>query len=306
MKYSNYKTVNKEKNAASVNWCLAAKAAKSFKQASVKLSTGRTYKYGTNFPTAANDVVIIGNTFPRGSSEVVDYAGSTGSIGVVTEVASKITAPAGKVAGLNFVFKSKATKKLIADCVAYLDLKGDYETLQYGKINGIDGKIYPITFLIRKVLAAASVIAHANLAEEGAVEKATEYLLSVKEVDQDMIWCQERPGMPSGMDFRDIQVDVDQKNEKELNSLGVEGLENGVYERDFSDGEFEGINKYVNKYTNIGAVSLMVRGGFVNILNAYLSVNPPIGEFYDEMLEAIGENGVPEALAVLKEYSPSK
>ena len=49
----------------------------------------------------------------------------------------------------------------------------------------------------------------------------------------------------------------------------------------------------------------MVRGGFVNLLKAYLSVNPPIGSFYTEMLEAIGDNGYPEALSVLREHNPN-
>ena len=302
MNYLNYETVNKQKDATSANWCLSAKPAKSYKQATVMLTNGNEYPYGTNFPTVENDVVIVGNIYPIGQSEVVDYAATTGCIGVVTGVLPKVGLPAGKAAALNFVFTRKVTKKTVAGCVEYLDLAGDYETLQYRKINGIDGDIYPITFLIRKVLAAASILAHTEYAMPEDIEKAKTYLLSVKEIDENMIRCQERPGMPSGMDFRDIQVNVDKKNEIELNNLGVSGLKDGVYDREFDDGEFDGINPYVNKYTNIGAVSLMVRGGFVNLLKAYLSVNPPIDGFYEEMLEAIGDNGYPEALALLKEY----
>jgi hypothetical protein len=64
------------------------------------------------------------------------------------------------------------------------------------------------------------------------------------------------------------------------------------------------VNAYVNKYAYIGAVSIMVRGGFANLLKAFFSANPPIASFYNEMLEDIGSNAIPEMLNILKEYTP--
>ena len=66
--------------------------------------------------------------------------------------------------------------------------------------------------------------------------------------------------------------------------------------------KLESVSNFVNKYAHFGAVSLMVRGGFVNLLNAYLSVNPPIAEFHDEMCQVLDGFGHKEAFEVLKAY----
>lgn len=65
-------------------------------------------------------------------------------------------------------------------------------------------------------------------------------------------------------------------------------------------------NVYINKYEYIGAVSIMVRGGFVNMLSAFLSAEPPISDFYDEMIGYLGNTGSAEALDILKNYNPQK
>ena len=62
------------------------------------------------------------------------------------------------------------------------------------------------------------------------------------------------------------------------------------------------INEYVNKYSYIGAISIMVRGGLVNILKAFLTANPPIKGFSRELLEAVGNNGNMEAHKILNDY----
>ena len=47
----------------------------------------------------------------------------------------------------------------------------------------------------------------------------------------------------------------------------------------------------------------MVRGGFVNLLEAFLSAEPPIRDFNDEMIGYLEKTGNTEALDVLKTYS---
>lgn len=301
MKYSNYKTVNQQKDAASVDWCLSAKPGKSYKQACVQFFKGKEYQYATNYATAESDIVVVGNIFPRGQSIDIKSAATTGKMGVVTLVAPKITVPAGKVAELDFVFSRKATKRMVSGCVDYLDGYVGENNLLYGKFY-VHGCIHPISISIRQTLAAASILAHASLATPDDVKKAKDFIAAPKEIDLCAIYCDISPEGYADIDFRDIQVDVDSKNEDELENLNPDVCE-GVYYRE-EIGEFEKINQYVDKYTNIGAVSLMVRGGFVNLLKAYLSAEPAIGAFYDEMLEAIGDNGYPEALALLKEYHP--
>ena len=308
MKYSNYKTVNQQKDAASVDWCLSAKPGKSYKQATVLLPDGKEYQYGTNYATAESDIVVVGNIFPRGQSYEVKNAATTGCMGVVTLMTPKITVPAGKVAELDFVFSQKVNKRMIAGCVGYIDAIGGLgdNNYTYGKTNYFTGCIHPISISIRKTLAAASILAHAQLTTPENIQKAKEFLLTTNEIELYVIDCYVFPEGYSNVDFRDIQVDVDKRNEEELANVKPE-LSGGIYYRGEGEkGEFDGINPYFDKYVNIGAVSIMVRGGFVNLLKAYLSAEPAIGAFYDEMLEAIGDNGYPEAIALLKEYHPAK
>ena len=69
-----------------------------------------------------------------------------------------------------------------------------------------------------------------------------------------------------------------------------------------ADKIMENASIYLNKYSYIGAISIMVRGGFVNLLNAFLSAKPPIDEFVGEIIEYLGNTGNDEALNILKKY----
>ena len=62
------------------------------------------------------------------------------------------------------------------------------------------------------------------------------------------------------------------------------------------------VNDYVNKYAHLGATSIMVRGGFKNLLEAYLSVSPPINEFITDALDILDEIGHPETYALLQKF----
>ena len=66
--------------------------------------------------------------------------------------------------------------------------------------------------------------------------------------------------------------------------------------------ESEQLQDFVNKYSHIGAVSIMLRGGFKNLLEAYLSVNPPIDAFYDEMCAVLSNVGHKQVYEALKDY----
>lgn len=306
MKYSNYQTTNNQDDASSVEWCLSAKPTTSYKQANVLLPDGKVHQYATNFATSEKDVVVVGNIFPRKQNYEIKNDATTGCMGVVAGVDSKITASVDEIAELDFVFSQKANKRMVAGCVDYLDaiggLGGNNHT--YGK-NYFTGCIHPISISIRKTLAAASILAHAQFTTPENIQKAKEFLLTPNKIGLFVIHCNVFPEGYSDVDFRDIQVDVNKQNEEELANVNTE-LSEGIYYRGEDEkGEFDSINPYFDKYVNIGAVSIMVRGGFVNLLKAYLSVNPPIGSFYTEMLEAIGDNGYPEALSVLREHNPN-
>jgi hypothetical protein len=58
----------------------------------------------------------------------------------------------------------------------------------------------------------------------------------------------------------------------------------------------DSVQTYINRYVHMGAVALMVRGGFKNLLEAYLQTEPPIDQVQlRKILSGIG-NGETYAL----------
>ena len=302
--YKNYRSINMTKDPEEKKWAITVKIQKTIQQATVKLNNRKSYKYASRYPVADGDIVVIGNTFPYQLSEEPCPSATTGSMGIATDVRPKLEIKRSHATELDYVFTPAASKKTISECMKYLEMPGDEITLQFDKMTPT---IYPITFLIRKLLAAASIIAFPQYADTEALEKAETYICRPQIIDKKM---EELPmdSMPelANIYLCDIQIDIDGKNEAELDNLHYfnylgSGMLDGFKRDKIIAPE---INAYVNKYSYIGAISIMVRGGFVNLLQAFFSANPPIKDFYDELLNDIGQTGNAKALETLKGFIP--
>ena len=206
---------------------------------------------------------------------------------------------------LDYVFTESVSKKNITDCKKYLESPLKFETLQYGKMSE---NYFPLSFYIRRLLAAASIIAHPKYAAADDIEAAKRYIGEKQDVGKMDLWV--GPPEPAGLSFTDTQINTDGKSEEYLQELGIDaeyemydfmGLPATEYDRIINSA-----NVFINKYAHIGTISLMVRGGFVNLLKVFLSAEPPINEFYDEMIGFLGDTGNTEALDVIKNYNPQK
>lgn len=298
--YKNYQSVNQTENAAEKAWSVSVKRQKTIQQATLTLNNGKAYKYASRYPVADGNVAIVGNILAYQIDKCVYPSATTGSMGIVSDVRPKLEIKRAHATELDFVFTPAANKRIITECINYIELPGDEITLQYDKRTD---SIYPITFLIRKLLAAASIIAFPKLAGTEAAERAKSYICQAQIIDEEM--GELRQGAPEYVDIslRDIHVDVDGKNENELDAINLDYLKDGIMEGYYRDGKIvPAVNEYVNKYAYIGAVSIMVRGGFVNLLQAFLSANPPMEGFCEELLADIGSNGNERALKLLKDY----
>lgn len=303
--YKNYATMNKAENPSEKNWCISVRDSRPTQQAQVMLNNGKKYSYVSRFRVQIGNVAVIGNGDRSGSCCDAYVSDTTGEMGQVTEKweSVMIKTPNPTELELDFVFSDEATKENVSACARYLSKQGNEKTLQN---NAYAANIYPITFLIRKILAAASVLAFPELASAQAKEKAKKYICSPQVVDRGMTQLAKAWPEFADIDLRSIQVDIGGENEKELAVLKEPDLIDGVFKSDgWDDRNFDPeLNAYVNKYVYIGAVSVMVRGGFANLLRGFLSANPPIGEFYDEMLRDLGSFGDASTLSILKEYLP--
>ena len=265
-------------------------------------------QYITRYPAAEGGLSVIGPRY-LGVNWGVDKGASTGCLGTITKVYPKVSIKRSHALETDFVFGTNPTKTDIKRCVKYIN-KGpdDYrETLQ---MNTNVSKIRPITYYIRRIMAAASIIANPDLCSENDVELAKKVILEKKVIDIQMTELPWGPNEEIGFEFSDIHIaDTDAESffEEFGKSLDTENrwiwshgtlrTMSGILKQVVGS---EAIAGHVEKYSHFGAISIMIRGGFKNLLEAYLSANPPIDDFLDEMIGKLRGVGSVEAFRVLE------
>lgn len=280
MNQKNYLTVGEHENAVNKSWCLSVVPAKPIAQMKIKLNDGKTYNYFSRFSVQENDLAIIGNGLIGVDNEANEPFESTGQMGlVVGQATTKLKR--SHTAELDFVFTPAAEKAYVTACAKYLKVKCDKKTLCAGREVW---NVYPITLLIRKLLAAVTVLAFSDLATKAQLEEAQEYLNEMYII----------PEEAKTLTYTDFPEDRKTRWAKE---------DIHVYK---ASGKITDNDATVYKYIHIGAVSLMIRGGFVNMLRAYLNANPPIKSFYRTLVSEATQVGAPEAIELLKKYVPVK
>lgn len=304
MQYTNYNTINTLEPASGNDRIISVQSEKGWKLFTVKLNNGKTATYSCPWNAKKDDVVIIGNKYSSGKG--YEAAPTTGQMGIVTGSVSK-SSGAKPSAEIDFVFTAKKGQALLQCCEDYLDHDGDgYDLLYYQNSRAI----YPITFYIRQLLCAASVLAHLDECSEESVKKARSLITSKPRLGKkpmNMTRDVSR-GIPASLagyasiDLRSIQIDLNAENEKEIE--GVAGCINAHIKRTDAPGgvDCDEIHEYVGKYSCIGAISIMIRGGFTELLNAFLRENPPISSYTNELKAIVGGNGNDHARQVLSDY----
>ena len=298
----NYSSVNTVKDAEAKEWSLTGIFRKSVKQATVQLESGKEYQYACRWPFKEGDVAIVGNTLLQ-NDVIIEQSSNSGIFGIITYEEPKMTINRRHAVELDFVFTEKASKKTITDCIKYLNSPLNFYNVQYEKYSQ---NYFPLSLYIRKLLAAASIIAHPKFAAADDIEAAKKYIGEKQDVSELELLV--GPPEAAGLDFTDTQINTCGKSEEYLGELGIEPYYDMEDFMDYSSKEYSKIidkaNVFINKYVYMGAVSIMVRGGFVNLLEAFLSADPPIKDFYDEMIGYLEENGNSKALDIIKNYSP--
>ena len=272
---SEYQTVNTTKNAEAKNWCLVLKAAKPIKQAGLKLGKN-TYQYASNYEIQQGDVAVVG---------VKNQPKTQGEMGIVESTLDKLEIKKNYAADLAFVFTDKVDKKMISACKKYISDDND-------KADADGTNLYPITFKIRKLLAACCIIAFSQLASKEDLEETKDY------IDEYQL-----PFEVSAASYNSFEL-CDYYGE---GSPGVgDGWLSPDEYYDMEDEEKKAFDVAFNKRVFCDTVAILLRGGFVNLLEALLSVDPDIDEFYDELINSAGKAYNPTAMEVLKAYDPAK
>lgn len=278
----NYKNINLLSMPCEMDWCIAPVLGKT-QQVTVQLNDGKTYEYACRYPVSEGAVVVIGRQLPAVACSRVHDSPNTGCMGQVTEVEPKLAIKRDHAVEVDYVFVNDPTKKELTQCKKFLAMG----TESYGKTLQLDKNITPIrpiTYHIQRILAAASVLAHPTLVTAKDLEHAKMVILEKKRIDADMLRLDWGPPEDIGVNLAEIHIPRNGAK-KELEEIGKllgdhpswdseEGSLNEMSNILKQFAALDAVNDYVNKYAHLGAVSIMVRGGFQNMLEAYLSVEP--------------------------------
>jgi hypothetical protein len=309
----NYTSKNISEDACQKDWCISPMLGK-IQQVKLRLNSKKCYDYVCRYAVAEDAVAIVGRDFPKYAFTGLDIWGcaNTGCMGQVMEVSPGLTTINPEHAiELDYVFITNPSKKNLTPCVKFLqaDAKSYEKTILMDK--GIS-PIRPITYHIQKILAAASVLAHPKLVKPEDLDLAKATIFETKGIDKDMTRLSFGPPEDIGVSLLEIHIPDDSVKQtfKDIKKL----LNNHKY-WDSTDGNLEAssgiigqfaalpiVNEHINKYSHTGAVSIMIRGGFKNLLEAYLSVNPPIADFYTDMCKILQDVGHTEAYDILAHY----
>ena len=307
--------------ASKKNWFLSTKPASPKQTISVAFENGKSYKYlGTSRVNVGDPVVI-------------DWGGATSyQIGNIDSIEDGVTIKRSHALKLLFVFSTdpdKAEIKRNSQGMCLLEDEKDIESyFNLGEPHSED-RFRIIDFLVSGVLNAITVLAFPAMSKPETVEEAKAYLKVEKTVPSimfnkaftdhfygefwDGIMYAEQaevaltgfyPGWIEQLQnsefvqsdaFRSLEIDTDLKNNVYYMYFPKGSAKRAKY---FS--ECDEFKQLANELVMRSALSILIRGGFVNLLKAALSTQMPIKSFYQKLITFADEIGSKECSALLK------
>lgn len=310
------------KEAASKKWFLSVKPASPKQTLAVKFEEGKAYKFiGTGIVNIGDPVII-------------DYGGASSyKMGTVKGIEKGITIKRTHALKPLFTFTTDPDKSAIKKNTTFIKELTEVEDVDsyfddFSLYEDSD-KFHVIDHLVGGVLNAISVVAFPNLASAAAVDKAKLFLAAEKPV----------PGFVFGQKFSDrffaASSDIPYHADSAENSftgfypgwkedlLNCDVWKSGdlsnvkmtwdsreqAYYLYYLDGSEtmenlfnsnDGFKKMTNELVFRSALSILIRGGFVNLLEAALGVQMPIADFYDKLSDFAKEIGSDACYELLK------
>lgn len=271
-----YLTMNKEIDAETKQWIISLN--ETMKQASVKIGS-TTDEYASQYDVKKGDVVIVG---------VKNDSINRGEMGIVENVPDKLSVDIDEAADLAFVFSEDPNKEMIDACKKYIEDEDNVDTAD-------EFEIFPVSYKVRKLIAASCIVAYPELSTKEDVALAKQFIsqpqtlndvpmpgpLGISRIELYESYGANSPYIGEGELYGDVFFDMEGDELKEL-------------EEDFS------------RKVLCETIAIMLRGGFVNLLEAFLSANPPIAGFFNEAVNVAGEAYNDKAMETLKAFDPLK
>ena len=261
-----------------IMWCLSLRKASPVLTVKVKLNNGRSYQYLSNFIVEEDSLVIIGG----GATEA--------QMGIVDSVIEGAKISSSKSVRLAYVFKSSCDKKdikVLTKRMNELDNANSFikdfpwEYFEEGKLiqnysSGEAEDIYPKQLFVEQILVATSLLAHSDMLDTEIAALCREKLHELPCLPPELLKSQKFTWLDEPLDY----FDSDQYDE--------------VSKADYM--------KIIGKDAMLTAVCIFIRGGFYNLMEAFLSAIPPVNEDIDWLIDFANEISSTKCMQLLMDY----
>lgn len=295
----NYKTTNPNLNESHIySWGINLKNTKPIKEVSVPVSKSQEYSFATAYDITPLDVVIIGKNYSNSA-----YAKSTGIMSTPSSELKTRTSSLSHLAEIDYAFTPSIKKAHITAASKFMvqEVNGENMKLILDRLD-----IYPITFMTKQMIAAITVLSFPKMATSTSLQKAKDIIREGIAFD-----CFNYDGVRyCNLSFDDLQT---VNKDKELESFGDQFLgahisNNSVFLDDIksaykdSQEDCDNALKYFKAKVYIATLAVLIRGGFVNMLQAFLNECPPIYDFIDDVIQLAKKLKSKKCMSLLEEY----
>lgn len=299
--------------AAEMNWYLTCMPTKPVPKVKIRLEDGKEYVYKGKNTIKVGDVAVIG----RGckTSFEMGQVTAVGATGGGKSYASKA----------QYVFATNPSqdeiKKMSDKICNYQDVQIAFKQLKLdGKLLAGNVEVPVVDADIESVLFACCVLSNQSVATTAAIKKAKECLETPKFLCAELLGTKinkniQSPHYPniylqfSGYyptweeEFHVQPICVEMESKRSIylyeNSICYEKGSKDLEK--FVSGHKE-FSVFYNELIFRSALSILIRGGFVNLLRQALSLRMPIGDFYDKLIDLAKEIGSTYCLALLQAH----
>lgn len=312
------------KEAAKKNWFLSLKSPSPKQTLTVYFADGKEYKYLGTGRVSKGDPVLI------------DFGGASSyMMGNVVATENGITIKRTHALKPLFAFSTdpgkselKENSKGVKGLVEIGDVAGCFSSNPYACT---ENEFRVVDFLVSSALNAITVIAYPELSTPDSIKEAREFLAKEKPVPglvfskpfTDAYYGYRAPGLRSadssevaftgfypGWDeellgcafwnsdeYKDLKIETEWDDRKMVYYLY---FLNGSKKREKYFSTCEEFKTFTNELVFRSALSVLIRGGCVNLLKAALSVEMPIKGFYKKLIAFADEIGSTECSSLLK------
>lgn len=255
----------------------------------VTLSTGKKFTYLCRFPVSNGDQVIIGNGY-----QSWEPSKNSGFSGNVTDCEYATAPKKAYAVEISFAFSKNAQNIDLKECGKM------FEAPSADEINannfGYYGKLYPITYEVRRMLSALTVLDYIDYAEF-YTNSAKLFINSRHIISGDIEKLLDKSNEISISDMKSSRLQMI----SDAFASTVKGAKDGFIAWEKLQKSKDAFNDFFNQYVLFGTADIIIRCDLDNLLKVYLENCREINEHRDTLIEMAKELGAKKCLDLLNQ-----